>query len=281
MRRLGFLIMTLAAVAGAQPAYAQYRWLRLPPTPTLPKPEHSGTVPVNGIHLWYAVFGHGKPVVLVHGGLANADYWGLQVRALAPHYKVIVLDSRGHGRSTRTAAPIGYDLMSSDVLALMDYLHIRKAALVGWSDGAIIGLDIAIHHPGRLTKLFAFAANSDPSGVADTSGNPVWVAYMKRVQREYGKLSPTPGRFKAFLAEITNMWATQPHFTNEQLRHIAVPTWIVDGDHDAAIKRGNTDHMAALIPGAGELILPAVSHFAFLQDPKLFNQALLDFLGTP
>ena len=75
-----------------------------------------------------------------------------------------MLDSRGHGRSTRTETPIGYDLMASDVLALMDELGIAKAALLGWSDGAIIGLDIAIRHPERLTKLFAFAANWDPRG---------------------------------------------------------------------------------------------------------------------
>jgi pimeloyl-ACP methyl ester carboxylesterase len=75
------------------------------------------------------------------------------------------------------------------------------------------------------------------------------------------------------------MWASEPHFTDDQLRGIRVPTWIVDADHDEAIKRENTDHMAALIPGAGELILPAVSHFAFLQDPALFNASLLDFLS--
>ena len=86
-----------------------------------------------------------------------------------------MLDSRGHGRSTRTETPIGYDLMASDVLALMDK-RIPKAALVGWSDGAIIGLDIAIHHPERLTRLFAFAANSDPSGVKDVSQSPVFTA---------------------------------------------------------------------------------------------------------
>jgi len=271
----------LLALAVALPARAEYPWLRLPPTPTLPKPVRSGTVPVNGIRLWYAVFGHGAPVVLVHGGLANANYWGLQVVALAPRYQVIVLDSRGHGRSTRTEAPIGYDLMSSDVLALLDHLHVRRAALVGWSDGAIIGLDIAIHHPERLTKLFAFAANSDPSGVKDVNKSPVFTAYVDRAEREYEKLSPTPKQFKAFLANITNMWATEPHFTDGQLRHIRVPTWIVDGDHDEAIKREDTDHMAALIPGAGELILPEVSHFAFLQDPVQFNQALLHFLARP
>ena len=280
MRRFGLVLVCLLAFGSAFRAVAQqYNWQRLPPTPTLSKPDRSGTVAVNGIRLWYAVFGHGDPVILVHGGLANSDYWGLQVPVLARRYQVIVLDSRGHGRSTRTAAPIGYDAMAADVLALMDTLHIGKAALVGWSDGAIIGLDIAIHHPERLTKLFAFAANSDPSGVKDVDKSPVFTAYIDRASREYAKLSTTPAEFKAFLDNISKMWASEPHFTDDQLRGIKVPTWIVDADHDEAIKRENTDHMAGLIPGAGELILPAVSHFAFLQDPGMFNDALMRFLS--
>jgi pimeloyl-ACP methyl ester carboxylesterase len=225
------------------------------------------------------VYGHGDPVILVHGGLANSDYWGRQIPVLAQRYQVIVLDSRGHGRSTRTAAPIGYDAMASDVLALMDTLHVGRAALVGWSDGAIIGLDIAIHHPERLTRLFAFAANSDPSGVKDVDKSPVFTAYISRAAGEYAKFSPTPTQFKAFLDDISRMWASEPHFTAAELRGITVPTWIVDADHDEAIKRENTDYMASLIPGAGELILPGVSHFAFLQDPAMFNAALLRFLG--
>ena len=279
MRRFAFAVFGLLA-ALLQPVDAQqYPWLRLPPTPALPTPAHSGIAAVNGIRLWYAVYGRGDPVILVHGGLANANYWGLQIPVLARHYRVIVLDSRGHGRSTRTAAPIGYDAMASDVLALMDTLHIGRAALVGWSDGAIIGLDIAIHHPERLTKLFAFAANSDPSGVKDVDKSPVFTAYIDRAAREYATLSPTPTQFKAFLDNISKMWASEPHFTEAELRGIKVPTWIVDADHDEAIKRENTDYMASLIPGAGELILPDVSHFAFLQDPTMFNEALLQFLG--
>ena len=280
MRRIGFVLVCLFAFGSSLPAVAQqYNWERLPPTPTLPKPDRSGTVAVNGIRLWYAMLGHGDPVILVHGGLANSDYWGLQVPVLARHYQVIVLDSRGHGRSSRTAAPIGYDAMAADVLALMDTLHIGKAALVGWSDGAIIGLDIAIHHPERLTKLFAFAANSDPTGVKDVDKSPVFTAYIDRASREYAKLSPTPTEFKAFLDNISKMWAIEPHFTDAQLRGIKVPTWIVDADHDEAIRRENTDLMAGLIPGAGELILPAVSHFAVLQDPGMFNDALMRFLS--
>src|SRR5271166_4701271 len=278
MSRLILVLFVFVLLVTARPVRAEHPWLVLPPTPALPKPEKAGTAPINGVRLWYAEFGHGSPVVLVHGGLANSDYWGLQVSSLAAHYHVIVLDSRGHGRSTRTDAPITYDLMSSDVLALMDYLHVDQAALVGWSDGAIIGLNIAIHHPHRLTRLFAFAANSNPSGVKDVSKSPVFTTYIQRAGGEYVLLSPTPTQYKAFLADIEQMWATQPHFTDDELEHIKVPTWIVDADHDEAIKREDSDHMAALIAGAGELILPGVSHFAFLQDPIMFNGMLLHFL---
>jgi len=278
IRRCAALLLYLLACATG--ARADQPWEMLPPTPALPRPEHAGTVAVNGIALWYAEWGHGPPVILVHGGLANANYWGHQIPELARHFQVIALDSRGHGRSSRTAAPIGYDLMASDVLALMDHLHIGRAALVGWSDGAIIGLDIAIHHPERLTRLFAFAANADPSGVKDVGQSPVFTAYEARAAAEYAFLSPTPDQFQPFLNNISTMWTKEPNFTDDQLRSISVPTWIVDADHDEAIKRENTDHMAALIPNAGELILPAVSHFAFMQDPVLFNETLMRFLSA-
>ncbi len=271
--------MTILLACAPAPARAEYPWMRLPPTPTLPRAARSGLAPVNGIRIWYAAFGHGEPVILLHGGLANANYWGLQVRALEPRYEVIVMDSRGHGRSSRDAAPFGYDLMASDVIGLMDYLHIRKAAIVGWSDGAIVGLDLAIHHPERLTRLFAFAANSDPSGVKDVNQSPVFTAFIARAAHQYSELSPTPAQYQEFLTQIEKMWAIQPHFSAAQLRGIKTPTWIVDADHDEAIKRENTDYMAASIPGAGELILPEVSHFAFIQDPAMFNAALLHFLA--
>ncbi len=84
------------------------------------------------------------------------------------------MDSRGHGRSTRDDQPYSYSLMASDVIDLMNFLRIDKTAIVGWSDGAILGLDIALHHPERLIKVFAFAANSDPSAVNDISKSEVF-----------------------------------------------------------------------------------------------------------
>jgi pimeloyl-ACP methyl ester carboxylesterase len=278
MRRLALLLCLSALIAGAAPVRADPQWLTLPPTPTLPKPESSGQAPVDGVMIWYAVFGRGEPVILLHGGLANSNYWGNQVPALAKRYRVIVMDSRGHGRSTRNDQAYSYDLMADDVLGLMDFLKIPKAAIVGWSDGAILGLDIALRHPERLTGVFAFAANSDPGGIQDIRRNPVFNAYIARAEKEYAALSPTPTEFKAFFKQIETMWLTQPRWTAKQLQRITVPVWIVDADHDEAIKRDNTEFMAESILGAGLLIQPEVSHFSFLQDPKQFTSDVLHFL---
>ncbi len=278
MTAFRFLLFVIALFVVGAPVRSAPQWLTLPPTPTLPKAIKSGLAPVNGIKIWYAVFGRGEPIVLLHGGLANADYWGHQVRALQSRYQVIVMDSRGHGRSSRDAQPYGYDLMASDVLAVMDHLRIKQAAIVGWSDGAIIGLDIAMHHPERVSKLFAFAANSDPSGVADIAKSDVFNAFIARAGEEYKRLSPTPTEYKAFVEQITKMWESQPHWTETDLAKINVPTWIVDADHDEAIKRDNTEFMAAHIRGAGLLLEPEVSHFSFLQDPQQFNDDVLHFL---
>ena len=269
------LILTLALAFSAQTP----RWEQVPPTPELPRPDRSGVEAINGVRIWYAVFGKGSPVVFVHGGLGNSNYWALQVQAIAREHQVIVLDSRGHGRSARNGQPITYHLMAGDVLALMDALKIPQVALVGWSDGANIGLDLAINHPERLTRLFAFGGNSDPSGVKDPSKTPTFPVYLQRTKEEYQKLAPVPSDFDASMEQLDKMWNSEPHFTDDQLRSIKVQTWIVDGDRDEVIKRENTDHMAALSPGAGELILPQVSHFAVLQDPAQFNEALLRFLS--
>jgi pimeloyl-ACP methyl ester carboxylesterase len=282
MKRVFATILYL--LLSAAPLCAEEPWLRLPPTPVLPHPTTSGLAAVNGIHIWYATFGSAAgetPVVLLNGGLANADYWGNLVPQLASDREVIVLDSRGHGRSSRDATQIGYELMASDVLALLDRLHIPKAFIVGWSDGAITGLEIAIHHPERLAGLFAFAANSDPSGVKDVRDSPIFTAFIARAAAEYARLNPTPTRSAAFDADIERMWAREPNFSAATLRGIHARVWIVDADHDEAIKRENTDHMASLIPNARELILPAVSHFAFLQDPEMFAFSVRHFLAAP
>ncbi|BAQ76570.1 alpha/beta hydrolase [Pseudomonas sp. Os17] len=273
------LFAVIALVMSFNSAFAGERWQTLPPTPAPVAGAQAGYAEVNGIRLYYSKLGHGSPVVLLHGGLGNADYWGLQAKALAARHTVISVDSRGHGRSTRDARPYGYDLMADDVIALLDQLKIPRADFVGWSDGAILGLDLAMRYPQRVGKVFAYAANTQTSGVKEgVENNPTFAAYIERAGREYARLSPTPKEYPAFVEQIGHMWASQPNWSDADLARIKTPVLIVDGDHDEAIKREHTQYMAATIPGAGLLILPNVSHFAFLQDPGLFNAALEHFL---
>jgi pimeloyl-ACP methyl ester carboxylesterase len=276
MRRL---LLTFLFVLIALPAGAAERWEMLPPTPTPIPAARSGNANLNGISIYYAVYGQGPPVILLHGGLANADYWGNQIKALMPRRTVIVMDSRGHGRSTRDTRPYGYDLMADDVVALLDFLNVPKADVVGWSDGGILGLDLAIRHKDRVGRVFAFAANTVPSGVKDdVEKNPTFAAFIKRAGDEYRAHSSTPNEYDAFVEQISKMWASEPNWTDAQLQAISAPVLVVDGDHDEAIKREHTEYIAATIPHAGLLILPNASHFAFLQDPELFNFAMLHFL---
>jgi pimeloyl-ACP methyl ester carboxylesterase len=279
------LVASLALVAPlslALPLTAQAEdlWMTLPEEPPMPEATESGTADVNGIKLYYAVYGSGEPLLMLHGGLGHSDVWGHQIPAFAEKYKVITVDSRGHGRSTRDDKPFGYDLMTDDVVALMDKLSIPKASIVGWSDGGIIGLDMAIRHPERLDKLFAFGANYNLSGLKEgIEKDPTFNAYIERAGKDYERLSPTPTEFEAFVNAIVAMWSSQPDFSKEQMGAIKSPVAISDGQYDEAIKQEHNEEMAKLIPGAKLVILPNVSHFAFWQDPELFNKAVLDFLA--
>jgi len=274
------LLLTMLLVLSWLPAGAAEPWEMLPPTPAPIPAERSGQVSANGISIYYAVYGRGSPVILLHGGLANSDYWGNQIQALAPHHSVIVMDSRGHGRSTRDLRPYGYDLMADDVVALMDALKVPRAEIVGWSDGGILGLDLAIRHRDRVGKILAFAANTVTSGVKPgVENNPTFAAFIERAGHEYQSYSATPKQYDAFVEQISKMWAEQPNWSDAQLKAIDTPILIADGDHDEAIKREHTEYIAAMIPHAGLLILPDTSHFAFLQDPRQFNFAILHFLG--
>jgi pimeloyl-ACP methyl ester carboxylesterase len=273
------LLVSLSFIA-ALPAATAELWQTLPPTPAALATGRTGQVQANGISIHYAIYGRGSPVIFLHGGLANSDYWGLQVPAVAARHTVILMDSRGHGRSTRDYRPYGYDLMADDVAALMDGLKIPKTDIVGWSDGGIVGLDLAMRHKSRIGKVFAFAANSVTSGVVEgVEKNPTFAGYIARAGREYTKYSATPKQYDAFVAQISKMWADEPNWSDAQLKAIDKPVLVVDGDHDEAIKRAHTEYIAATIPRTGLLILPNVSHFAFLQDPRQFNFAILHFLG--
>jgi pimeloyl-ACP methyl ester carboxylesterase len=277
------LIVTVLALLASALAQAAERWQTLPSTPTLPRPALTGHVSVNGARLWYAEWNlaaTGTPVILLHGGYANSSYFGHLVRDLASHgYRVIAMDSRGHGRSTRSDAPYTYHLLAEDVVGVLHALHVPRVSVVGWSDGGSTGYDLAIHHPDVLAALFAFGANADLSALRDGFDTaPTFAAYLKRVPEEYRRLSPTPAGWASFDAAVGKMWSTEPNFTADQLRSIRTPTLVADGEHDEAIRPEHIRYLSETIPGARLLFLPGVSHFAMLQDPAAFDAAVLAFL---
>jgi pimeloyl-ACP methyl ester carboxylesterase len=243
--------------------------------------KNQGYVEHDGARICYATYGSGRPVLLLHGGLGHSGNWGYQVPSLVRSgYQAVLIDSRGHGRSTRDARPFLYELMATDVLAVMDTLHLEKAGLVGWSDGACTALILAMKAPQRVAGVYFFACNMDPSGVKQiTEPNTILDRCLGRHAKDYARLSSTPDQFNAFVEAVSLMMRTQPNYSAYELAQINLPVVIVHSEHDEFIKLEHAEYLTRSIPNAELVHLTGVSHFAPLQRPEQFNIAMLAFLG--
>jgi pimeloyl-ACP methyl ester carboxylesterase len=249
-------------------------------TPPLPEARTEGRIERAGARIWYATYGSGAPVVLLHGGLGHSGNWSYQLPALLQAGRgAILIDSRGHGRSTRDARPFSYELMADDLRAVLDVLAIDRAPIVGWSDGACTALVLSRQLPARVAGVFFFACNMDPSGAKSIDdSNPLIGRCFRRHAADYARLSATPGDFQAFVGAVNLMMATQPNYSPEDLAAISVPVTIAQSEHDEFIEAAHAEYLARTIPGAELVLLPGVSHFAPLQRPDQFNQAVAAFL---
>jgi len=242
--------------------------------------DDCGYVEHDGVRIWYATYGSGAPVILLHGGLGHSGNWGYQVPMLVGlGYRAVLIDSRGHGRSTRDSRPYTYELMGSDVLAVMGALRLGKAAMVGWSDGACIALILARQVPARVASVFFFACNMDPSGTKTIEMSPILERCLKRHTEDYVDLSSTPDQFKAFAAAVGEMQRTEPNYSVRDLAEIRVPVAIVQSERDEFIKPEHADYLARSIPEAELIWLSDGTHFAPLQRPEPFNAVLRRFLS--
>ena len=247
----------------------------------LPPASAEGRVEFEGAQIWYAAFGAGAPVVMLHGAFDNSEDWGYQLPALLDvGHRVILIDSRGRGRSTLGTRPLSYELMANEVLAVLDILGIAKAAVVGWSDGATIGLILAMRTPPRITRVFAFAGSMDLSAAKPFAPSDTTARVFGRAKEDYARLSDTPAEFETMRKAVSHMMDTQPNYRALDLAKIRTPVAIVVGENDEFIEREHSEYLARTIPGAALTILPGVSHFAMLQHPELFNNAMLAFLGA-
>ena len=276
------LILT-ALILTAWPASAQDPWMALPDAAALPAPAAAGLAEIDGARMHWESFGpedDATPVLLIHGGLAHGDVWGAQVADLMADNRVLVADTRGHGRSTNPGEVYSYPRLAEDYVALLDELGIEAVDVVGWSDGANIGFEMAETHPDRVHSLFAHAGNVTLDGIdPGVETDMVFGNYVSRMARDYAALSSTPDGFDAFLGGVGAMWATEEPGGMAALGGIAAPTLVVQSEHDEAIRSEHARAIADAIPGAGYLELPGVSHFALFQDPDGYTAAIRDWLA--
>lgn len=277
-----FAALVTPAIVVAKPA-PKPRWQTLKaPTTAMPTATTTGAVERDGASLYYATYGDAKnpPVVLLHGGMGNSDQWVLELPALTPKLNVIVIDSRGQGRSTRSKDKPSYDQMADDVLAVLDQLKVQHASFVGWSDGGEVALKLGIHHPDRVDKLFVMGANYDANGTKPRSGRPsqTFSIYSARCRKDYEKMSKTPKQFDQLVQWLLPIWKNPMGFTKDQLAQIKAPTVIADGDHDEIIKLSQLEEMAKIIPNAKLRVFEDTSHFVLWQDPESLGTALVEFL---
>lgn len=178
-----------------------------------------------------------------------------------------------------TASPLSYAQLADDVLALLDLLGIERAHLVGWSDGGIIGIDLALRHPERLRKVVAFGANAELGGYrADTGDEGVIIyAFGAHNDSDYVRLSPAPECHKAMVVALRQMWEMEPAYSADTLRTITTPFLIMAGAE--IIAEAHTRYLAETIPGAKLALLPNCGHFGHMQEPEAFNAAMLAFLA--
>jgi pimeloyl-ACP methyl ester carboxylesterase len=259
-----FLLLGLTACQGL-PAVSFFPALSA--TPTLVNPTTRNRVKLGDIKVYYEIYGEGQPLILIHGGGGSTQDWSNQIPVFVQHYQVIALDSRGQGRTSDGKTPWTYHLMAEDVVHLMNYLKIPKALAVGWSDGGIITIDLALNHPDRIRAIVAFGANISPEGLPD-----IITLRQGMVDAQKSKAPVTTAQ------KLNILWASQPNYTPQQLASIQVPTLILQGENDQEILLDHVKYIAKTIPTAKLVILSGVGHSAPVEEPGTWNRAVLDFL---
>ena len=236
---------------------------------------HGGKcVDINDVHIYYETYGAGMPVLVLHGGLGSIEGMGQQIKALANSHFVVAPDSRGHGRSTDSNAPFSYSLMSSDMLKLLDHLQIDQVDVVGWSDGGIVGLDLAIHHPKRIRRLVAISANYDVNGLLES---PTSEGEIPHPPLRYRIFAQDRAHWPALYRKVVTMWQTQPHYTLNDLENIKVPTLIMAGELDN-IKREHINQLSKAIPNSEKVLIAGATHWLPVEKPDIVNSHILSFL---
>lgn len=263
------IIITLVSIIITGFAYAQTE----PDYGSNPKAGHQ--LNTRGINMYYEIYGTGAPLLIIHGNGGSIKDFSKQIPYFSKEYKVIVADSRAQGKSVDTGDSLDYNLMADDLNALLNHLKLDSCFVIGWSDGGINGLLLAIRHPEKVKKLAVTGANLWPDITAVAPSIFNWLANLVDSLKAVQKTPEIKNQYK-----LLEMMTREPNITLKQLHSIKCPTLVIGGDHDALLPR-HTLLIAENIKQSYLWIIPNSGHSTPINYSKQFNENINDFFKTP
>jgi len=235
--------------------------------------------------IYYETSGAGEPLLLLHGGFGTVEDFASQTPELAKHFKVVAFERPGHGHTADTAEPFSFATMAAVTVHFIEALKLGAVNLVGWSDGAITSLLVAISRPDLVKHLVSVGGLFDAKAQSPEDLN--WIRSLtpesfrksaSALVKRYDEASPDgPDHFQVVVEKTKRLWLNEPNITKEELGKISAPTLVMAGDREA-IPIEHTLEMFRSIKGAQLCIIPVATHFLLSEKPDMVNSAILDFL---
>ncbi|NTW24404.1 MAG: alpha/beta hydrolase [Lentimicrobium sp.] len=226
---------------------------------------------IRGISLYYETYGQGEPLLLIHGNGGSIDNFQHQIPFFSANYRVIAVDSRAQGKSTDNSDSLSFEMMADDFSVLLDSLHIDSCYVLGWSDGGINGLMLAMRHPEKVKKMAITGANLWPDS---TAVSPVDFKWMASAYQKLGQQQQTPEIKNT--RKLIRLDLTEPHITRDQLQKIQCPTLVIAGDRDIILTE-HTVYIARSVPDSYLWILPGSGHATLIDFKDQFNKVVGNF----
>jgi pimeloyl-ACP methyl ester carboxylesterase len=238
---------------------------------------------IGEVNTWYDVQGAGDSLVLFHGGLSTNDTWAAQLPDFAARFRVVAPERRGHGHTADREGPLSYDLMAQDMIGFLETVVGGPAHIVGWSDGGIIGLIVAMDRPDLVRKLIVISANFDTSGGVPGALEEILSMTadsddLAMFRAAYEAATPDgPEHWPVAFAKFQALVSTQPNIAVAELGRISAPTLVLAGDDDM-ISLEHTIALYRAIPKSELALVPGASHALMMEKPDLVNRLIIDFL---
>lgn len=242
-------------------------------------------IEIGGLRTWYDEQGTGDPLVLLHGGLVTNETWGMQLPAFAERFHVYAPERRAHGHTPDVEGPLSFDDMAADTIGFIETVVGGPASVVGWSDGGVVGLLVAIARPDLVRKLVAVGSNFTPT---PTAGVPEAAGMFAHMTPDSPDMAMFRGLYEAatpdgadhwstVVAKLVEMWSAQPDIPTSALARIEAPTLVMVADDDM-LTFEHTLELYGAIPKAELAVVPGTSHALLMEKPDLVNRIILDFL---